>query len=128
MHLSGSRIRFLLLGLVLSTARSFAEQPTLLIDQHYPDSPASYSALTLLSAAEYRTSSIFDSGNKLNYPKNLSLRWLQTTTAPPKPPKPPTEKSTRATINPSMVGYIDDAVISSEVRVRFDAALDDKTP
>ena len=69
MHLSGSRIRFLLLGLALSTAGSFAEQPTLISDQHYPDFPASYSAPMLLSAAEYRTSSIFDSGNKLNYPK-----------------------------------------------------------
>ncbi len=27
-----------------------------------------------------------------------------------------------------MVGYIDDAVVLSEVRVRFDAALDDKAP
>jgi hypothetical protein len=130
MHLSGLRIRFLLLGLALSTAASFAEQSSLISDQRDLDSPSRYSAFTPFSIAEYRASTIFDSGNKLNYPMNLSLRWFQTTTPPkpPKPPNPPTEKSTRATIDPSMVGYIDDAIISSEVRIRFDAALDDKTP
>jgi hypothetical protein len=117
----------LLIGVVFSTATGVAEIQSHLADLSYPDSPAELSTLTPSPITEYRASSIFDP-SKINYPKNLSLRWLQTTTAPSKPPKPPAEKVERATINPSMVGYIDDAVISSEVRIRFDAALDDKTP
>jgi hypothetical protein len=45
-------------------------------------------------------------------------------------PKPQPEPAPvqRPPIDPSMVGYIDDAQIRSEIRVRFDAALHDYTP
>jgi hypothetical protein len=45
------------------------------------------------------------------------------TKAPPSP-----EPVQRPPIDPSMVGYIDDALIHSQIRVRFDAALHDPTP
>lgn len=49
----------------------------------------------------------------------------QPSSPPPPPANPPIE---RAPIDPSMVGYIDDAGVHSEIRIRFDAALDDATP
>jgi hypothetical protein len=128
MHRSRSKLRFLVLGLVLSTTVGFTEQPLILGEQSYIALPAGLSAFALPSVMEYRAQYIFDLGSKLNYPGNMSLRSLQATTAPPKPPQPPAEKVERAPINPSMVGYIDEAGIYSEVRVRFDAALDDTTP
>jgi len=42
--------------------------------------------------------------------------------------KPQIKRVKRTTIDPSMVGYIDNAVVHSEIRIRFDAALDDQTP
>jgi hypothetical protein len=77
--------------------------------------------------AEYRASSIFDPTGPLNYPRNPSLYLIQTT-KPSKSTKRSIERIKRATIDPSMVGYIDNAVVHSQVRVRFDAALSDKTP
>lgn len=46
----------------------------------------------------------------------------------PKPQQPEPEPVQRPPIDPSMVGYIDEAVIQSEIRVRFDAAEHDSTP
>jgi Putative MetA-pathway of phenol degradation len=43
-------------------------------------------------------------------------------------PQPEPEPVQRPPIDPSMVGYIDDALIHSEIRVRFDAAQHDATP
>ena len=45
-----------------------------------------------------------------------------------KPKAPEFQKVKRPPIDPSMVGYIDNAVIHTEVRVRFDAASHDDTP
>ena len=58
----------------------------------------------------------------------------QTPTAGTKPkPKPPSRASSakelkRSDIDASMVGYIDDATVGSEVRVRFDAGFNDPRP
>lgn len=41
---------------------------------------------------------------------------------------PPPEPVQRPPIDPSMVGYIDDALVHTQIRVRFDAALHDYTP
>ena len=81
-----------------------------------------------LSIAEYRASSIFDVNSPIIYPRNLSFYLTQANKTSAKSTKPSLEKIKRATIDPSMVGYIDDAIIHSEVRVRFDAALHDTTP
>lgn len=43
-------------------------------------------------------------------------------------PKPPPEPETNAPISASMVGYIDNAIVGSEVRIRFDAAFNDQFP
>lgn len=43
-------------------------------------------------------------------------------------PQPEPEPVQRPPIDPSMVGYIDEAIIQSEIRVRFDAAERDDTP
>ena len=45
---------------------------------------------------------------------------------PPQPSKPPEIK--RPTIDASMVGYIENAIVGSEVRIRFDAAFNDAFP
>lgn len=85
-----------------------------------------------LSIAEYRSSSVFDTRSPvsypLSYPRNLGFYPTQSTRTSAKATKPPIEKVKRATIDPSMVGYIDNAIIHPEVRVRFDAALHDTTP
>src|SRR4051812_32979462 len=46
--------------------------------------------------------------------------------APPQAPPPPPPDSPRR--RGSMVGYIDDPVIGSKFRIRFDAGLHDPTP
>ena len=46
---------------------------------------------------------------------------------PPPVNKPPVEIK-RPTIDASMVGYIDNAIVGSEVRIRFDAAFNDAFP
>lgn len=43
-------------------------------------------------------------------------------------PQPEPEPVQRPVIDPSMVGYIDEATIQSEIRLRFDAAEHDDTP
>src|ERR1700759_2820969 len=43
-------------------------------------------------------------------------------------PQPEPEPVQRPVIDPSMVGYIDEATIQSEIRVRFDAAEHDDPP
>ncbi len=45
---------------------------------------------------------------------------------PPQPSKPPEIK--RPAIDASMVGYIDNAIVGSEARIRFDAAFNDAFP
>jgi len=85
-----------------------------------------------VSIAEYRAPSIFDTRSPisypLSYPRNLGFYFAQSTKTSAKPTKPPIEKVKRTPIEPSMVGYIDNAIIHPEVRVRFDAALNDSTP
>ncbi len=46
----------------------------------------------------------------------------------PKPEKPKPYEVQRPPIEGSMVGYIDNAIIGSQIRVRFDAAFDDNEP
>jgi hypothetical protein len=51
--------------------------------------------------------------------------------APPHPKpktKPPKKELKRADIDASMVGYIDDSTVQSQVRVRFDAGFNDPRP
>ncbi len=52
-------------------------------------------------------------------PRQASTKKTVPTAAP---------KWKRPTINPSMVGYIDEAAIGSELRLRFEAGFHDKTP
>jgi hypothetical protein len=44
------------------------------------------------------------------------------------PPKKDTDEIKRPTIESSMVGYIENAIVGSEVRIRFDAAFNDAFP
>jgi hypothetical protein len=78
--------------------------------------------------ADYRLPFVFRQPAAISHSDGLNLNWLQNSTPPPKPVKPPQEKIKRTSIDPSMVGYIEDAIVTSEVRVRFDAALHDDTP
>jgi hypothetical protein len=50
----------------------------------------------------------------------------QTRTKPPQTSKPPAEPGPK--IPATMVGYIDEAIVESQVRVRFDAAFHDHAP
>ena len=61
------------------------------------------------------------------YHYNLSLFEGQSTPTP-RPRKSQPERVKRPPIDPSMVGYIEDASVRTEVRIRFDAALHDDTP
>ena len=126
MRLLVSKVRLLLSVFVLSTAAVAAQEQ--LPQTTSIDGSALLLPETPYSIAEYRASSIFDPSDLIHYPQKLSLYWLQTSTNPPKPAKPSVEKIRRTRIDPSMVGYIDNAVVHSEVRVRFDAAMDDTTP
>jgi hypothetical protein len=52
-------------------------------------------------------------------------------TSPPTPkhkPKPPKKELKRADIDASMVGYIDDSSVHSQLRLRFDAGFNDPRP
>jgi hypothetical protein len=121
MRLSGLKLHFLFLCPILFAVAASAENSDLV--------DASNTRLSLPSTtAGYRALPVFVSDGPLNYPRTLSNFWLQTAPPPPKPAKQPEEKIERATINPSMVGYIDDAIVHSEVRIRFDSALHNKTP
>ena len=63
----------------------------------------------------------------------ISTACLAATDTPPKPTakhkhKPPKKELKRADIDASMVGYIDDSSVHSQVRVRFDAGFNDPRP
>jgi hypothetical protein len=126
MRLFGSVLCLLAVTAPFSTAPAVAQQ----LPQTTQGSISSPTFSLYAEIAKYPISFIFDSDGPLNYNHNLFLHRVQTATTPPKPVKAPApaEKIKRARIDPSMVGYIDDAVIHSEFRVRFDAALDNKTP
>jgi hypothetical protein len=89
------------------------------------DGPARVALTPLFDAAELHTPSLYTTVNTLKY-HNPSFDFIQTPT-PPKTSKTP-EKIKRAPVDPSMVGYIDNAIVHTEVRVRFDAALHNDTP
>jgi len=114
--------------LLVATTISSAASST---DEQLPSNTNASSTITTvtkpLSIAGYRGLPIFDVSSPLIYSRDLSLYRTQTRT-PAKSTKPAVERIKRATIDPSMVGYIDNAIVHSEVRVRFDAALNDKTP
>jgi len=128
MRLSVSRACLLLSAFTFSVAAVAAQDDLSQSTRTDIDSPSPFLPDEPYSLAEYHAVSIFDHSGLLNYPRKLSLYLAQTSTNPPKPAKPPVEKIRRTTIDPSMVGYIDNAVVHSEVRVRFDAAMDDTTP
>ena len=128
MRLSVSRACLLLSAFTFSTAAVVAQDYLPQSVRTDIDSPFSFLSDKPYSLAEYHAVSIFDQTGLLSYPRKLSLYLAQTSTNPPKPVKPPVEKIKRTTIDPSMVGYIDNAIVHSEVRVRFDAAMDDTTP
>ena len=77
---------------------------------------------------EYKAPLSFDRDATLKSVSELRLDRLQLTMNYSRPPKASVQRIKRAKIDPSMVGYIEEPVIGSEVRLRFDAALDDKTP
>jgi hypothetical protein len=61
---------------------------------------------------------------------NASFAFPQQSKAAQKPKKPgkPVPEIKRPPIEGSMVGYIDNAIIGSQIRIRFDAAFDDNSP
>ncbi|WP_433975686.1 transporter [Tunturiibacter lichenicola] len=126
MRLFGSVLGLLAATVTFSSAKGVAQQ----LPQVVQGSVSSPAFFVYSEIAKYPLSSIFDNDGPLNYNRNLFLNQVQTTNTPPKRVKTvaAAEKVKRASIDPSMVGYIDDAVIHSEFRIRFDAALDNKTP
>jgi hypothetical protein len=126
MRLFGSVLYLLSATATFSGAKAVALQ----LPQTIQDSVSSPVFFVYSDAANYPLPSTFNIAGPLIYDHNLFLSWAQTPHTSPKRVKTagPADKIKRARIDPSMVGYIDDAVIHSEFRVRFDAALDDKTP
>ena len=121
----GSSICLLLVVTAISSAASVTEEQLTSDANANLDAPA---AARPLSLAEYRGSPIFDTSSPINYPRYPRLYLTQTTKTSAKSTKHSIERIKRAPIDPSMVGYIDNAVVHSEVRVRFDAAMDNQTP
>jgi hypothetical protein len=112
-----------LLLVIAAFSTASAEQPSYNQQDDLASSLAT--ASQPYSIAAYRTFSPFGQGEPRNDSRDFMLDWPQVVA---NLPKPRVEKIKRTTINPSMVGYIDDAGVHSQVRVRFDAALDDETP
>jgi Putative MetA-pathway of phenol degradation len=112
----------LLVLAVISSTASIAQE------QLPSDAKTSSDSSATVSLAEYRASPIFDTNGPIYYPRTPFLFLAQPPKASTKSTKPSIERIKRATTDHSMVGYIDDAIIHPEVRVRFDSARDDKTP
>jgi Putative MetA-pathway of phenol degradation len=119
-RLGSSLCLFLVATVISSTASVIQEQ--LPSDANPNSNPPA-----VVSLAKYRAFPIFDSSGPLKYPRNPFLYLAQTPKAA-KSSKPSIERIKRATMDHSMVGYIDNAIIHPEVRVRFDSARDDETP
>jgi hypothetical protein len=128
MHLSGSSFRLLLvIATFFAIVDSTAAQLLPHIDR-YRDFLSDEARSAPFSVSDYKTTLSFDPPTTLSRLADLSMARFQLTTSSSRSPKAQVRRIRRATINPSMVGYIEEAVIRSEVRLRFDAALDDKTP
>jgi Putative MetA-pathway of phenol degradation len=123
MRLFGSEVCLLLVIVTSSSAPTIAQQLS-----EAPNAVSPPTVFPPFEIAKYPAPSMFDPDGSVNYNLNLSLHLTRAATTPSKPVKHPVEKIKRASIDPSMVGYIDDPSIRSVVRVRFDAAWDDKTP
>jgi hypothetical protein len=74
------------------------------------------------SSSELETGTDFVSSLDTNAPQQPSAKPPE----PPPPPKPPDRPKPK--IPGSMVGYIDNAIIGTQVRIRFDAAFHDNAP
>ena len=129
MRLGGSTLRLLAVLLVSYAVIVSAQERSLRGDQTLPVFDFQPLVPTASFKADYGFPFVFRQPSALRHPEGLSLDWVQNSSTPPaKPAKAAPEKIKRTSIDPSMVGYIEDAVVHSEVRIRFDAALHDDTP
>jgi hypothetical protein len=77
---------------------------------------------------------VTNGGTRFEYqhPARTNLVYDQQDKSSPQKPKPkkpkPSSGLERPPIESSMVGYIDNAIIGSQIRIRFDAAFDDNFP
>jgi hypothetical protein len=113
-----------LIALTVLPAQSYAQQ------NHTASGSASTATATDGTAADSTTpataSTSPDSGAK---PRETSLWSQQTAKSPPKPKTGSSRPETdRPEIESSMVGYIDNAIVGSQVRIRFDAGFNDEHP
>jgi hypothetical protein len=118
----GSSFGQLLVVTAISSAASVAQE------QLPSDVHTGFAPPAIRSLAEYRVSPILDTNAPLSYPRAPLFYLAQAPITRTKPTKPVIEKVKRAPIEPSMVGYIDNAIVHPQVRVRFDSARDDQTP
>ena len=123
----GSTTRLLAILISLYGQRSLAGQETLTVVQDGRVPPTYAAAAGILPIPQQRFVFSTTSTERFRYQQNSDFISTQTT-APPRTSKPPTEKVKRRSIDPTMVGYIEDASVNTEVRMRFDAALHDDTP
>jgi Putative MetA-pathway of phenol degradation len=115
-----------LLALALLPLAAYAQQER-------QDSPApqkevisDHSGLETTTATASR-----DLGLEPNHARDLSLWSEQEAKAAQQKPKGPKTRSAeieRTPIEDSMVGYVDNAIIGSQIRVRFDAGFNDEHP
>jgi len=121
----GSSLCLLLVVTAITSAASVTEEQLPSNANANLDAPA---AARHLSVTEYRVSPIFDTSSPPSYTWSPHLYLTQTAKTSAKATRHSIERIKRAPIEPSMVGYIDNAIVHSEVRVRFDAAMDNQTP
>ncbi len=113
------------LALVLSSpALLFAQQPKSAADDPTSATPAVTNPDDLVTPVTTPAPSA-----NTALPTSLSTQNQQSRAAQkPKPTKPSPSSDERPPIEGSMVGYIDNAVIGNQFRIRFDAGFDDNRP
>ena len=90
--------------------------------------PTDLGATTPTMYSPAGTSNLFDPSSAVKYALGVSsgVPGAEKKKAPP--PAAERQESQRPRTEGSMVGYIDDAIVGSQVRIRFDAGFNDDTP
>ena len=120
---------FVAIGVTLYTASAFAQQNSLPASPNFSTGTSEQFPFLLSADLPVHPASFI-----LRLPslvKNVSPTALSFSTAadrPQKPARPRLKRIKRPVIPPSMVGYIEDGTVRSQLRIRFDAALHDDRP
>jgi hypothetical protein len=115
-----------LIALTLLPAAGFAQQENSAAKQNRTQTTAGEPAENVTTALASRSA-----GFQPGFYADPRLAFGQGAKSAPQKPKPDKNKPyeiKRPPIEGSMVGYIDNAIVGSQIRIRFDAAFDDNSP